>query len=616
MIFDVEADGLLPEATRIHVLAYQKDGKICYTHDYDEMRTILTSAKVLIGHNIILYDIPLVEKILGIKITARLIDTLALSWYLFHKRVRHGLEWWGVDFGVPKPPITDWENLTQEEYRHRCIEDVKINIRLMEKIKVKLLRLYGSKQAADRLITYLTFKMECVREQERSGWLLDKELTTSSLDELYLAREEKVTALIAAMPKVQKFVDKARPKKPFKGDGSYSVLGAKWFKLLRDHGHPENYRGEVSVFHKEEEPNPNSHDQIKSWLFSLGWVPANFDYKKDDMGNERQVPQVRVTDDDRNKVLCPSVILLIGKHPEVGLLEGLSVINHRISLFEGFLKNEREGMLHAEIGGFTNTLRSKHRVLVNLPGVGKAWGEQIRGSLVAPEGYELCGSDMCSLESNTKRHYMFPYDPDYVNEMSKEGFDEHLDLAKLAGKVTQEEIDLYNEKKAPHLKPIRSVFKPANYAGIYGVRERTLSRQTGMPERQCKELLDIYWKRNWSVKKIAKAVKVKHLDGEMWLFNPVSRLWYSLRYEKDIFSTLNQGTGVYCFDMWLKEVRERRPQLTATFHDEGVWCLKIGHRKAMTSILKESIQKVNEQLKLNVELDVDVQFGNTYAEIH
>jgi len=64
--------------------------------------------------------------------------------------------------------------------------------------------------------------------------------------------------------------------------------------------------------------------------------------------------------------------------------------------------------------------------------------------------------------------------------MSMEGLDEHLDLAKHAGEVTQEQIDLYNQGKAPELKAVRNVFKPANYAGVYGGRELTLSRQTGM----------------------------------------------------------------------------------------------------------------------------------------
>lgn len=612
----MEADGLLDEATKIHVLAYRENGKVKHTHNYDEMREILTSAKLLIGHNIICYDIPLLEKLLNIKIKARLIDTLPMSWYLNHQRIRHGLEVYGEEFGVPKPKIDNWDNLTPEEYAHRCREDVKINHRLWEKLKVKLLRLYSTKEEADRLINYLMFKMDCLREQERSGWKLDVGLATRSLNTLYEQKAEKVEQLKEAMPPRKVYGTKERPKKPFKKDGSYSVNGAKWFKLLRDCNKPEDYTGSIRVLVKEEEPNPGSTDQIKDWLYGLGWVPESFKYDRNkDTGEERKIPQLRVEGED-GKELCPSVLALVEDNPEVELLEGLSVINHRISIFEGFLKNHKDGWLRASAGGFTNTLRFKHRVLVNLPGVDKQWGTEIRGCLIAPEGHELCGSDMCSLESNTKRHYMFPYDPEYVNEMSKEGFDEHLDLAKLAGEVTQEDIDKYNKGVLPELKPVRKKFKPVNYAGIYGVKEKTLSRQTGMTEKQCKELLDVYWARNWSVKKVVADVKTKTVDGEMWLYNPVSRLWYSLRYEKDIFSTLNQGTGVFCFDSWIRQVRKRRSQLTGQFHDEGVWCLKMGHREAMTKILKDSIKTVNEELKLNVELDVDIQFGDTYAQIH
>jgi hypothetical protein len=619
MIFDVESDGLLDEATKIHVLAYEVDGKVHHTHDYEEMRRILTSAKLLIGHNIILYDIPLVEKLLNIKVKARLIDTLPLSWYLNHNRVRHGLEVYGEEYGVPKPVIDNWESLTPEEYAHRCREDVKINLRLWTDLRKKLLRLYSDKRGADRLIKYLTFKMDCVREQERSRWKVDLDKVRKSLGELYLIKEEKVEQLKEHMPPVQKYRKASRPKKPFTKSGDYSAVGARWFKHLRDLGLPEDYDGEIQIPSKVEPPNPGSSDQVKDWLFTLGWVPASFDYKKNEDGSERKVPQVRVLDGDRNKVLCPSVLRLVEKHPEVELLDGLTVVSHRISVLEGFLKSHKNGWLQARVNGLTNTLRFKHKELVNLPGAAKPFSEAIRGSLIAPEGHELCGSDMCSLESNTKRHYMYPHDPSYVEEMSKPGFDEHLDLAKLAGRVTQEQIDNYNKGIADvvkKLKPVRGLFKPANYAGIYGVREKTLSRQTGMPEKQCKELLDIYWKRNWSVKKIAQEVEVKKVDGEMWLFNPVSQLWYSLRYEKDIFSTLNQGTGVFCFDSWVRELRNMGLELTAQMHDEIIVRIKRGDRERTNEILKEAILKVNNILKLNVDLDVDVQFGDSYAEIH
>jgi DNA polymerase III alpha subunit (gram-positive type) len=127
-VFDIETDGLLDELTKIHVLSYSPDGKEVYhTHDYDEMRKFFTETEVLVGHNIVRFDAPAVEKVLGIKVKARLVDTLALSWYLNHERPKHGLEGYGEDYGVPKPVIKDWNTLTPEEYAHRCDEDVKIN---------------------------------------------------------------------------------------------------------------------------------------------------------------------------------------------------------------------------------------------------------------------------------------------------------------------------------------------------------------------------------------------------------------------------------------------------------------------------------------------------------
>lgn len=631
MIFDIEADGLYPEATKIHVLSYKENGEVKSTHDYDEMRKIILSAKVLIGHNIILYDVPVLEQLLDIKIKARLIDTLALSWYLNHKRNMHGLEWYGVEYGVPKPKIDDWKNLSKEEYRHRCEEDVKINSKLWDQLKDKLLLLYGTKKKADRLLRYLEFKMDCIREQHHSKWKVDLPLVQKTLDSLLEEQENRITELKKYMPSVEKFGAKTRPAKPFKKDGTYSVIGAKWFALLKEKGLPKEFNGEIPFLVSVEEPNPNSHEQVKSWLSDLGWEPATYKYEKNDDGTERKIPQVRV-ETEEGKELCPSVKLLIEKYPEVGILEGITVIQHRISILKGFLENEKNGFLIADMGGLTNTLRLKHRVLVNLPGVEKAYGDVIRGSLVAKDGYILCGSDMNSLEENTKKHYMFDYDPEYVKEMSTPGFDAHLDLAKYAKVVTPEDIEFFglikfkmkkgepvSEKEKDRFNRInlyRKQYKNANYACIYGVGAHKLGRETGLGTAKASTLIETYWGRNWSVKALSEDVEIKTIGKEMWLFNPVSRFWYSLRYKKDIFSTLNQSTGVYCFDSWIREFRKVRSQLTGQFHDEIIIEIKGGFEDKAKKLLTDAIDRVNDQLKLNVTLGVDIQFGKTYAEIH
>lgn len=632
MIFDIEADGLyLDEVTKIHVLSYKLDNEVKSTHDYNEMRKILLSAKVLIGHNIILYDVPVLEKLLDIKIKAKLIDTLALSWYLNHTRNLHGLEWYGVEYGIPKPPIEDWKNLTPEEYRYRCEEDVKITSKLWKQLKEKLLVLYGTKEEAKRIINYLSFKMDCIREQHKSRWKVDIPLVQKTLDELLILQNEKVADLKKYMPPVKKYGEKTYPAKPYKKDGTYSTHGAKWFSLLKKHGLPEDHKDPIPFLINVEEPNPNSHEQVKNWLFGLGWEPATFKYEKNADGTERKIPQVRV-ETEEGKELCESVKLLIDKYPEVEILEGITVLQHRISILEGFLENERNGYLIADIGGLTNTLRFKHRVLVNLPSVEKAYGKIIRGSLVAKEGHILCGSDMSSLEENTKKHYMFDYDPDYVREMSIPGFDAHLDLARYAKAITPEDIEFFGciklkMKKDEPISPeekskftkinlLRKQYKTANYACIYGVGASKLGRETGLGTNKASTLIEAYWGRNWSVKKLSEDVTIKTIGKEMWLFNPVSRFWYSLRYKKDIFSTLNQSTGVFCFDSWIREFRKIRPQLTGQFHDEVILEIKEGQEEKCKKLLLSAIDKVNNLLKLNVTLGIDIQFGKTYADIH
>jgi len=624
-VFDVEADGLFP--TKFYVLSYQEGDEVISLTSHEEMKDWLLSQKVLVGHNIILFDIPQLERVLKIKITARLIDTLALSWYLYPERQRHGLAWWGKELGVDKPEVEDWFNLPLEVYVDRCQEDVKINTLLWEKQKAYLSSLYNTdKPESLGIVGYLMFKMDCAREQERSKWKLDIDWCKEAKERLEAEQQPRIDALRLAMPMVQKSVLKSPPAKPYKKDGTLSVEGAKWQKYLLDQGLTKTHSLPIYVVTKEEEPNPNSPSQIKDWLFSLGWEPITFKFVKEDDGTERKIPQIKLPD---SPDICPSVLELAEEEPAILELEGLSIIKHRLGVLNGFLENvDEEGCLKARVQGFTNTLRFKHTEIVNLPGVGKPYGKEMRGCLVAREGYELVGTDMVSLEDNTKRHFMYFHDPDYVKEMSDPSFDPHLDLAIRAGAVDAEDVKLYKENKddknlgANLLSVILSVtglrksYKVVNYSSVYGVGAKKLARELKCSVAKAKDMLEKYWQRNWAVKTVAEGCEVKRVNGQMWLYNPVSKFWYSLRNDKDRFSTLNQGTGVYCFDSWIKECRKRRPQLTAQFHDETISEVREGFAAKLQALQQEAIDAVNDKLKLNITLAIDSHVGKRYSEIH
>lgn len=611
-VFDIETDGLLDELTKIHVLSWSNDmGEVKHTHDYDEMRYVLLNSETLVGHNIIRFDMPAVEKVLGIEVKARLIDTLALSWYLHHDRMKHGLEGYGEDYGVPKPVIKDWNTLTPQEYAHRCDEDVKINNRLWRDLDLKLNKLYQDPTEKDRLIDYLTFKLDCAREQEALRWKLDVDKAQAAYDEIMALKVEKVEQLADAMPKRTLTRMASRPKVMHKKDGSLSSHGEKWVDLCKEYKQPETTMQFV-VKTGEERGNPNSNDQVKDWLYSLGWKPRTYKFLRDKVtGDERQIEQVR-----KNGELCGSVKELAEVDPAVDLLDGLTVLTHRAGILKSFLECHKDGWLEASVAGLTNTFRFKHyRPLVNLPGVDKPYGDVIRGCLTCPDGYILSGADMTSLEDTTKRHYMKPLDPDYVEQMSHEGFDPHLDLALHAGVITQDDIDKHNSGERS-LKALRKNYKVVNYSATYGVGAPKLARETGMSKSEAKTLLEAFWSRNWAIEKVASTLRVRELFNGMWLKNPVSGFWHSLRSDKDRFSTLNQSTGVYCFDSWVKECRGMGLETIGQFHDEIIVLTKEGDEDKTENIMQMSINNVNDAINLNVPLGTDVQFGKTYADIH
>lgn len=295
-----------------------------------------------------------------------------------------------------------------------------------------------------RFVRYLSFKMDCLRYQEEVPLTLDVEKAQRHFDELSQVIEEKTVELSEVMPKVPDQV-KRKPKNCFKQDGTYSKLGKEWYDLLKELKLPEDTEGEVVVSYKQ--GNPQSTNQIKEWLESLGWEPCHFKFTRNKItGEEKKIPQVRYSNqsDPRKGQLTDSVLRLKDREPKLELLEGLTVAQHRKGIFEGYLKAHKGGKIVSSAGGFTNTLRLKHRApIVNLPGVDAEWGKEIRGCIVAPKGMTMVGSDVSSLESCTKRHYMWEYDPEYVTEMSAEGFDEHVNLSVFAGVVTEDEEEFF-----------------------------------------------------------------------------------------------------------------------------------------------------------------------------
>lgn len=543
VVFDIETNGL--NATKIHCFSYFNitKNKFKTLTKYEDIIAFLEEKeeKTYIGHNIIRYDFPTLERILNKDFSKlKKIDTLSLSFYVFNKRKKHGLESYGELFKVPKPVIKDWENQSIDDYINRCQTDVKINTILWKKQLEYLNRLYEDKDVLEKFLSYISFKTDCVREQESVGLKLNEKSCSENLAKLLDLKEKKMEQLRVAMPSIPIIKKQKVVKLAVKDDnGTIFSAGDLFFETVSK----KNKIEEDLTIQKivgYEKPNPNSVSQIKEWLDSLGWIPEHIKHVRHKKTKEvKKVPQISSAFIQGE--VCDSVKKLFEKEPALEHLNGLSIISHRIGIFKSFLKEVKNGRLYPSMIGLTNTLRLQHSVVVNLPSVLKPYGEELRSCLMTDnEDTILCGSDLSNIEDRTKRHYIYNYDPQYVEDMNKEGYDAHLEIAILAGLLTRKQAENHINKIEDHT-PIRQKSKVVNFSCTYKCGAETLARNSGFTLSLSKKLIDIYWKRNKAILDVENSLEIKIVDGQKWLKNPINNFYYSLRADKDKFSTLNQG---------------------------------------------------------------------------
>ena len=149
--FDIETDNLLEECTKIHCIVLKNiDTEQVLTLSTDEAIDKLTNAELIIGHNIIKFDIPVLEKLYNFKTKAKVFDTLVATRLIWSdlmesdmKRVhtkdfprklvnKHSLKAWGVRLGNYKQEFeTDWQEFTNEMLEY-CVQDVEVTHNLYQ----------------------------------------------------------------------------------------------------------------------------------------------------------------------------------------------------------------------------------------------------------------------------------------------------------------------------------------------------------------------------------------------------------------------------------------------------------------------------------------------------
>jgi len=286
-VADLEADGLLQQATQVWCGVF-KDIKTKEVFKFKpsrvrDMLEFMDTCDVLIMHNGIGYDWPLLEKLYNYTYKGRKVDTLIMSRLLNPDRRApfncpnkgaspHGVEAWGWRVGRGKPEHDDWTQYSPEML-HRCTEDVEIQ----HLIYKALLKEAGGNDWRDAFL--LSFNLfSILQKQEDYGWKVDRPYMDKSIKLLshWMDRIDRI--VIPYLPKIL-VVDEQKVKgeynyvkKPFLKSGKYSKSSQAW---LDSCGYDESSRiiaGCYSRIHYRT-TDLNSNMEVKDYLLKAGWIP-------------------------------------------------------------------------------------------------------------------------------------------------------------------------------------------------------------------------------------------------------------------------------------------------------------------------------------------------------
>ena len=401
--FDLESDGLLDTVTKLHCGVFLEAASgamhVFEGHQVKEMLAYMDTCKMLVSHNGIGYDFPLLKMLFnyeykGIKIDTALMSRLQrperkLPFDCPDKGTRpHSLAAFGYRVGRGKPDHSDWTTYSPEML-HRCKEDVEI-LRLVHGY---LREEGGPSWIAAHQLTHRLF--EILHEQESYGWLVDRTWIDKSIAMLthWIAKIDSV--VVPRLPQVL-VIDETKKagelgwvRKPFLKSGLPSSQVLKW------EGESDHVAGPFSRI-SYRPVNLDSNKETKDWLLREGWIPEAWNYKKEN-GKLLKVDKKLV----RASPKLNGADAFRGVDGKIGRLIAKRVqCKHRRSNLEGWVKIIRDdGRISQGIAGMCTTARLKHRGIVNVPSDGAFFGKWMRKSFISKDGYSIVGVDAAGCQN-------------------------------------------------------------------------------------------------------------------------------------------------------------------------------------------------------------------------
>ena len=390
-VLDIEANGLTPDTVWcIVVREIGQDSSLTWSGD--RLPEFITWLQLqdeceLIGHNLIGYDIPVLERLMNVDFSkCKITDTLVMSRLANPSREGgHSLDNWGTILNCPKGDHNVWDVFSFDMLEY-CIQDVKVNALVYERLLLQL------KDFKPESIDLEHQVQNIISKQIKTGWLLDQEKSYNLLARLKEKKNDLEDEVHQVFKPLPTFIKEITPK--IKKDGTLSVVGLKFLG--------EQWQLAVAPFSRIDFPvfNLGSRQQIGKHLQYYGWKPTKFT-------------------ETGQAIVDEAVLSTVKGIPEAALIAEYLMIQKRVAQVQSWLEAVQDnGRVHGYVnsnGAVTGRMTHSSPNMGQIPAVYSPYGRECRDVWIVPEGYKLVGMDASGLELRMLAHYM--NDEGYTNEI-------------------------------------------------------------------------------------------------------------------------------------------------------------------------------------------------------
>ena len=573
-VLDIEANGLDPDTVWCIVVRQLGGHDDSLTWSGDRLPEFITWLQLqdeceLIGHNLIGYDIPVLEKLLAVDFSkCKITDTLVMSRLANPSREGgHSLDNWGTVLNCPKGDHNVWDVFSYDMLEY-CIQDVRVNTLVYKRLLSELRGFESESIDLEHEVQSI------VTQQIKTGWLLDQGKAYNLLATLKEKKNDLEDEVHEVFKPLPTFVKEITPK--IKKDGTLSVVGLKFLG--------EQWETAVAPFSRIDFPvfNLGSRQQIGRHLQYYGWKPKQFT-------------------ETGQAIVDEAVLGTVKGIPQAALIAEYLMIQKRVAQVQSWLEAVKDdGRVHGYVnanGAVTGRMTHSSPNMGQVPAVYSPYGKQCRDVWTVPEGYKLVGMDASGLELRMLAHYM--NDEDYTNEI-------------LTG-------DIHTANQLASGLETRDQAKTFIYAFLYGAGDAKIGSIVGGTAKDGKRLKEKFLGNTPSLGRLRERVGVA--SGRGYVLGLDGRRVY-VRSQHAALNTLLQSAGAIVMKKALCLLDEYATKWNINYnfigniHDEIQTEVREEKSEVFGRLATSCVEAAGLHYKLNCPLAGEFKVGDSWADTH